>query len=380
MRIVADKNIAHAAEACAAFGELTLVEGRTLSRDRLLAAEALLVRSVTRVDAALLAGTPVQFVGSATAGTDHIDLEYLRDAGIAFAAAPGCNARAVAEYVLACVLGYCLASGRAPATLSAGIIGHGHTGTAVEGLLSRLGLRCLVNDPPLAMLAPAAGYVSLQAALGADIVSLHVPLTAVGPHPTRQLIGAGELDRIDATGLLLNAARGGVVDEADWVARLARLPAARAAIDCWSDEPAVRPDLLRQAWIATPHIAGHTVDARERATAMLCTALARHYGGRADWTPPSARTASAAITLDGAGASAFETVAAAVLACCDPGAPTALLRQTLGFPQARRRACFDELRSRFGDRREFTHYTVASVAPGSDTAVLLASLGFSTAS
>lgn len=377
MRIVADRNIARAAEAFAAFGEVELVEGRTLQRAALARAEILLVRSVTRVDAALLEGTPVRWVGTATAGLDHVDRAYLARAGIGFASAPSCNARPVAEYVLACLLLRCLELDRAPSALTLGIVGHGHAGSAVAALAGRFGVRCLLNDPPRAATAPAP-YVALESALAADVVSLHVPLEEAGAHPTRNLLGARELGMMRPDALLVNAARGGVVDEAAWRAWIGA--GRRAVVDCWCGEPRVDPALLACAWLATPHVAGHTIDARERATAMLRERFAAEHGAAAPW---SAAADAAPRWLDlapGAAEAPWQTAARAVLACCDPRAQTAAFRASQAGPPEERSRAFDALRTRLGRRREFARHAVASVGSGSDTGRLLSELGFSLAS
>ena len=374
LRIVADRIIAEAATAFAEFGEVTLADGRQISAGLLADADVLLVRSVTRVDAALLDGTPVRFVGTATAGTDHVDESLLRERGIAFAAAPGCNARAVGEYVLATVLAYAELTGRDPSTLRCGVIGCGHAGRAALDLLEAMGVECLRNDPPLA--ATHDGYVGLEDALAADVVTLHVPLTASGPHPTVGLLGAPELARMPAGALLINAARGGVVDETAWQGAVAegRLV---AAVDCWRGEPAISREMLDAAWTATPHVAGHTVDARLRATRQLRDALCAWAGvaAGADADPlPTAAVAPPPLNLPpGDGLAA---VRAAVFACVDPRALTAVFREALVSAGDESRAAFDRMRARFGSRREFSVRPVAATGVATDTAAQLQRLGF----
>jgi len=371
LRIVADRVIADAAAAFAAFGEVQLHEGRGIKRALLVDCDILLVRSVTRVDADLLDGTPVRFVGTATAGTDHIDEPLLHARGIAFSAAPGCNARAVGEYVLACVLAHAAIRGRRPDGLSCGVIGCGHAGSAVLNLLETVGVRCLRNDPPRA--AQEAGFVTLAEALAADIVSLHVPLTAEGAYPTVGLIGAQELGVMRPGALLINAARGGIVDEAAWLRAIADGPLT-AVVDCWAGEPVVAPDLLAAAWIATPHIAGHTIDARLRATRQLRDALAAWRAGHGEPVVPWQAAAEAqpgALTLSPA--AGWAGVGAAVFACCDPLRQTALMRQAMSDGEA---GAFDRLRAQIGQRREFGSRPVALPGAAPDTAGQLQRLGF----
>ncbi len=366
VKIVADENIPGILEWCGGLGDITLVEGRTLQRAQLLAAEVLLVRSVTRVDAALLAGTPIRFVGSATSGIDHIDQSVLAARGICFAATPGCNARAVAEYILACCLAYAEVLQRSLSELTVGVVGCGHAGSAVVRLLALLGVRCLVSDPPRARHEPAFSDVSLGEVLRADIVTLHVPLVAVGEWPTVDLIGTAQIATMKPRALLINAARGGVLAEHAWLSEAGE----RALIlDCWRGEPAIDAAVLETTWIASPHVAGHTVDARWRATEMLAGALAAFLGKVSPAPPP----ALSAVTLPCPAADEEQLWQQLVFACCDPRRWTPALK---AGPTASIGACFDRLRKQFGTRREFAAHTVTGADPQSGSGALLQALGF----
>lgn len=372
-RIVVDRVIAEAEAAFGDLGEVVLADGRAIDPALVEDADVLLVRSVTRVDAQLLAGSRVRFVGTATAGVDHVDVDWLARLGIAFAAAPGCNARPVGEFVLASTLAHAAATGRDPAQLRAGIIGCGHAGGWAARLLGAVGVRYVLNDPPRAR--HETGFVALDEALDADVVTLHVPLSADGPFATRGLIGARELAAMPPGALLVNAARGGVVDEEAWRREIdsGRL---HAVVDCWEGEPEVAPRLLDRAFIATPHVAGHSVEARLRATVQLREALAdwaaRQGRGLPHWAPADgpARDPRVLPTTD--------ALAAAVFACCDPRAWTARMREVLRAEAdaAGRRAAFDRLRAEFGRRREFGTVPVALPADAPDTARVLTTLGF----
>ena len=200
MKITADENMP-ALALFAPLGEVTLCAGRGLTQADLSETEVLLVRSVTRVDAALLAGTPVRFVGSATIGTDHVDTAWLAQAGIGFAHAPGCNAMAVAEYVLQAVLDWACEQSRALEELSVGVVGVGNAGGRVARLLAAAGCRVLGCDPPRAavgerMEGDLALDQSLDQLLGCDVVTLHVPLTTEGPYATHHLLDAAALARL----------------------------------------------------------------------------------------------------------------------------------------------------------------------------------------
>lgn len=376
MLIAADREITHAETAFAEFGSVRLVSGRTLETAQLRDADILLVRSVTRVDEALLRGTPVRFVGSATSGTDHVAIDYLRSRGISFAAAPGCNARAVAEHVLACVLLEAQGTGRDPARLTAGIIGYGNVGMAVTTLLQVIGVTCKLNDPPCAEIDDEQRFVSLEEALDSDIVTLHVPLTESGPHRTRDLIDARAIRLLRSGAILINTARGGVINEAALSEALDGVSPVKAVIDCWQGEPAIDRGLLRRAFLATPHIAGHSVEARTNATSALHQALAHHLGHPPRWRPDNMCPGAVTLSLADGADDPVRLLARAVLASHDPRGATVSLRRAIGLPGHRVSQYFDEVRRNMGTRREFSHYAVAGCLMAPDTARALRALGF----
>ncbi|MDZ7828989.1 MAG: 4-phosphoerythronate dehydrogenase [Halofilum sp. (in: g-proteobacteria)] len=283
MRVVADENLAAAKTALGSFGEVVLRPGREIGPADVADADALLVRSVTRVNERLLRDSPVRFVGSATIGIDHVDTAWLSERGIAFAHAPGCNAVAVADWVVA-VLAALRAQGRhAFGSGTVGLIGAGNVGGRVRARLEALGYRVQVCDPPRAAHEGPAGFVDLDTALANDVVTLHVPLTADGEHPTAGLVDAAALARIPAGGILLNAARGGVVDEDALASRLDDGPDLQAVLDTWAGEPEIDADLLARVALGTPHIAGYSLEGRLRGTAMVVAAAAEFFGIEAGW-------------------------------------------------------------------------------------------------
>ena len=214
MRLVVDEEIPFAGEAFSHLGSVTLLPGRAMTREALRDARALIVRSVTNVDATLLAGTGVQFVGTATTGVEHVDREYLAARNIGFAAALGCNANAVAEYVLTALLVTAHAKRLALDGKTLGIIGAGRIGSLVAAKAPALGMQTLLNDPPLAQTTGDERYRPLSEVLRADFITLHVPLTYDGPDATFYLIGADELAHMTPSAILINTARGEVVDNA----------------------------------------------------------------------------------------------------------------------------------------------------------------------
>ena len=271
MRIVIDRNIPGVDKTFAQHGDIERVDGRSLDRQQLINADALITRSITRVDARLLEGTSVRFVGTATIGTDHLDTSWLEQKGITWASAPGCNADAAAQYTLAMVWLACERLERNPQDQSVGIIGRGNVGSRLQKLLAVLGLSCVANDPPLAD-SGTSGLVSLDEALSQDIVCLHVPLTRHGPHSTFRMIGAERLAQMHDSALLVNTARGDVLDGA---ALLPQLNSGRlhAALDVWPGEPQIDPELVKATTVATPHVAGYSDDGKLNGTLMVYQAF-----------------------------------------------------------------------------------------------------------
>jgi erythronate-4-phosphate dehydrogenase len=276
LRILADANIPHAEDLFAAFGRVEVRPGAALDARTVADADVLLVRSVTVVDADLLRGSRVRFVGSATIGTDHVDLDFLATEGIAFAHAPGSNAESVVEYVLAALLAVLAARGEALRGRTVGVVGCGAIGGRLALRLPALGAEVLRNDPPL---AEASGvqweYHPLDAVLDrADVLTLHPPLTRTGPYPTHHLIGARELEALRPGALLVNASRGAVVDNAALREALGAGRLGGAVLDVWEGEPSPDPAVLARCALGTPHIAGYSYDGKVEGARMLAAALA----------------------------------------------------------------------------------------------------------
>lgn len=282
LTITLDENIPYAAEAFNTLGQTHLMAGRTIRNADLQKTDVLVVRSVTKVNAQLLAGTPVRFVATATAGFDHIDLDYLREQGIGFARAPGCNAVSAAEYVLTAISHWSSLRDKPLQGRSIGIIGHGNVGSRVRQLCEAQGLCCVVNDPPL----QAQGYSglhSLEAALACDIVTLHVPFTRDGEHPTFRLLDAARIVRLRPGTLLLNTARGGVVEESALLTRLQTHADLDVVLDTWENEPAISLTMLQYTLLGTPHIAGYSLDGKVRGTAMVYRACCEFLQVESRW-------------------------------------------------------------------------------------------------
>jgi erythronate-4-phosphate dehydrogenase len=372
MHIVADPNIAAVREAFSDLGDVQLVPGREWIPSLVRHADVLLVRSVTPVDAGLLDKSRVRFVGTATSGVDHIDCEYLARRDIAFAAAPGSNAEAVAEYVASAVLVLAEARGLCLTATTAGVIGGGRIGSRVVRLFSALGIRCLVNDPPLADQSGDPRYRPLDEALAADIVTLHVPLASHGPYPTRGLIGREALSRMKSDVILINTARGGIANESALKQRLARQNHMATVIDCWEGEPHIDPELASRSTLSTPHIAGYSADAKLRATSMLHAAACEFFAIPGCWSPSSPMGRE--ITL--VSQSPEEAQREAVLLAYDVREDDRALRACLSGSRGALGRSFDLLRANRRERREFSAHAVRVGASAALLHAVLADLGF----
>ena len=384
--IVADANIPFAQTAFDSFGQVRMLLGQQIGPEELSGADVLLVRSVTRVDEALLHGSAVRFVGSATIGTDHVDRNYLQEHEITFAHAPGSNAQSVVEYVLAALLTVTTEQDRAIENQTVGVVGCGHIGGRFAARLPHLGARVLCCDPPLADVAEAAGevhgFVSLGTVLAeADVVTLHTPLTRTGPYATHHLIGPRELRAMRADALLVNASRGTVVDNTALRGALDTGQIGGAILDVWEGEPTPDPDLLRRTLLATPHVAGYSFDGKVRGTASLHSALANWLGIDPAWdletvlaeTLPPLRSPDA-----GLGKTAW--LDALARQAYDIRDDDARMRDLLTLPAAERGAAFHLLRKTYPRRRAWERHRVAEAdVPVPLRAAVAEGLGFTIA-
>ncbi len=277
LRIIADQAIPSVSELFSPMAEVVLVNNKAITNDKLKNADALFVRSVTNVNQQLLEGTKVKFVGSMTAGIDHVDTKWLQQNQIEWANAKGANASAVAHYVMS-VIAYLQQQHQLPTKpLNVGIIGAGHAGSALEELLSRRGANVVLNDPPRAFEDPEFDSTALTEFSELDLISLHTPLIYDGKHQTHKLINEAFLQNLKKDCVLINTSRGEVVD----LNALLRATQIIFCFDVWENEPDINLELLKRAVIATPHIAGYTLEAKHKATFMVYQAACRYFNWQA---------------------------------------------------------------------------------------------------
>lgn len=276
LKIVVERNVPFIAATLRAAGiTVTELAAGEIDRAAMADADALVTRTRTRCDASLLEGSRCTLVASATIGLDHVDCEWCRNAGIEVANAPGCNAPAVAQYVISTLVA---AFGPDLSGRTLGVVGVGHVGSIVSRWARQAGMEVLQCDPPRQR-AEGGEFTDLATvAARADAITFHVPMTRVGEDATWHLADERFFGLLRKQPLIINTARGPVVDNHALLAALDSGLVGKAAIDCWEGEPEISRELLRKAFVGTPHIAGYSRSGKARASQMALDAICRHFG------------------------------------------------------------------------------------------------------
>jgi erythronate-4-phosphate dehydrogenase len=277
--IVADQHIPFVEDVFSGLGELILIPGQDITQKSLESADVLIVRSVTQIDRDLMENSTVRFVGSATAGIDHVDVAFLQGANIHFCHAPGANAESVVEYVFACLSTFSKWHGESFLDRTIGIVGAGNVGGLLAQRCKSLGMKTLVNDPPLAALNGSDQFCTLSSLIRqSDILSIHTPLHKTGEFATAKLIGAAELAKMRQNVWLVHSARGGVCDEKELIKARLEGRIGALALDVWENEPTPSLRTVDAADIATGHIAGYSLDAKKAGISKLRKDLISFFG------------------------------------------------------------------------------------------------------
>ena len=377
MRILIDKNIPLAASACKHLGNVVLMETTEFSAAKVRDADIIVIRSETTVDRGLLEGSSVKFVGTATIGTDHIDVAYLESRGIAFASAPGSNSNSVKEYVLSAILMLSTWGGFHLKDMTIGVVGVGNIGTKVAELCGALGMNVLLNDPPLARQTPQSKFLPLDALMDADIVTLHVPLTMSGVDATVSLFDGRRIDSMKKGSILINTARGRVVKSQafKYAIRTHRLSA--TVVDVWEGEPAIDVDLLRLVTLGTAHIAGYSLDGKVKAMSIIRSAMCQYLKISSGWNPDTEMPPPSIPIIDiDKDLTDEEILRVAVHSCYSIGEDDRHLRVVLSKPEEERAGYFRRLRTGYRIRREFAASVVRIPPARVSAARLLSAAGF----
>lgn len=353
MKIIVDENVPAAEDFLAGVGELERVSGRSLSAEQVQDADALVLRSVTQVNEALLGGSSVKFVGSCTIGTDHMDLAYLNARGISYTNAPGCNANSVVEYVFAALAAIdCDWRGK-----RLGIIGLGNVGSALYRRAEQLGIECVGYDP----LLPQDTYTilsSLEEVLSCDIISMHTPLTLSGPYPSYHLLGQKELSVLPPATVLINAGRGDCIDNQALLACQKNGSALELILDVWEREPNIEQALLPYVRIATPHIAGYSYDGKLKGTQMVAEALCETFSLSLPELGPQNEGAVTALSISKDCPDSMTALQEALLGVYDVRLDDERFREAQKTRAHDFATAFDEMRKNYPKRLECRHFSV----------------------
>lgn len=359
MKIVVDENMPLSDAFFNRFGSVIHKAGRLITRDDVLDADALFVRSITKVDQRLLEGSRVGFVGTATIGVDHIDQCYLEEQGIVCASAPGCNANAVVNYVLTCLLELEMTRGIDIDAAQVGIVGLGNVGRRLKAALELWGVAVVAYDPLLDA-NDVDGLVSMEEVFQSDVLSLHVPMVKDGAYPTHYLMDYQRLKSLKQNAVLINTSRGAVIDNRALSNVLAVRSDLSVVLDVWENEPMLDRELANIVDIATPHIAGYSYDGKVKGTEMVYQAFCRHLGqdasiGLNDVIDHELDVTIDPVVLEREGKVTARSMVEAVYSVMvdDIG-----LRSTLKQPREKRTAAFDQLRKHYRLRREFSTISV----------------------
>jgi erythronate-4-phosphate dehydrogenase len=376
MRIIADRNIRFAREVFSLYGEVTLLDKGEWTSNAVREAEVLIIRSDIRVDDALLAGSRVRFVGSLTAGLDHVDQSATQARGIVLEHAPGCNAASVAEYCLAALLTWSAKANVPLRGRTIGVVGVGNIGSRVARLAGILGMNVLLNDPPKVGAYGLKGYSTLDELMASDIVTLHVPLTTWGDDPTYRLFNASRLARMKRGSVLINTSRGSIVETGALGDAMRSGHLSAVVADVWEKEPDIDLDLLEKTAIGTAHIAGYSMDAKVAALRRIQKALADFAGIQAAWPTDLISESNTVISVPENLTSPEQVIRHLVRLAYDIEEDDRLLRVIRTVPPPERQKYFSGLRRSYRTRWEFPHFAVDGATMSDDLVETIGSLGF----
>ena len=354
MKIVIDENVLLGEETFSIIGEVVAVSGRAIAPEVVKDADILVVRSITKVDEQLLENSDVKFVGSATAGVDHVDTRYLESEGIGFASAPGSNSNSVAEYVIA---GLLLLDNKGKISLdklTLGVVGVGNVGSKVVKKAEGLGIEVLQNDPPLFRETKNNVFRELDELMECDVITLHVPLSYSGVDRTLNLFDEERLMKMKRRSILINTSRGKVVSGSALKSVLKNGHLSGAVLDVWEKEPDIDKELLELVDIGTSHIAGYSYDGKVKGTRMVFDAICEFFSLDKEWNVelPLPCVPYMEITVNETGRFA-QVMADIVFRIYDIRKDDRVLREVLNLEGKEKKDFFDYLRANYWRRREF---------------------------
>lgn len=355
MNIVADENITYGSEAFSTLGKVETYNGREISNNVLKKVDVLIVRAITDVNQNLLKNTSVKFVGTTTIGTDHIDLNYLSENKIGFADAKGCNADSVLEYVFAALFRIAFKENFKLEGKTVGVIGVGTIGRKVVRVAERFGMKVKKNDPPLERKG-LKGFTTLEDTLQSDIITLHVPLNLEGIDKTFHLIDEEKLQQIKPGTMIINSSRGAVIDNRILKSEIKKRNL-KVVLDVWENEPGIDPDLLKEVYLATPHIAGHSYEGKVFGTKFVYDKLCKFLDKEIKWFPPLPVPVNhiKKINSDKYFEEMMDSLISSIYSIEEDNSK---MKKMIDIDKSEIKKYFDELRKGVPKRREFYNYIV----------------------
>lgn len=351
-----------------------LYSGRDITNKILKDSDVLLVRSVTEVNESLLEGTNIKFVGTATIGTDHIELEYLANKGIRFTDAKGCNSDAVAEYVFTALLNISDEQNFSLRGKSIGVVGVGNIGSRIVRLAGVLGMKVLQNDPPLKRKTGEKRFLDLKELMNVDIITFHVPLNMQGEDRTFHLFDYDKINSLKDGAIIINASRGPVIENSS-LDELILKKKFTAVLDVWENEPIINMNLLQKIRFGTPHIAGYSYEGKINGTVILYNALCDFLNKKPNWTPVISPAENSLIRIYGNSPSEKELFKA-VNHVYDIRSDDKNIRGILNADNPGK--YFDNLRKTYNLRREFPNYKIEINPLNDDLVSMFRSFRFKT--
>ena len=372
MKIVCDNKIPFLRGVLEPYAEVVYLPGRETTPEVVRDADAVITRTRTKCDAALLEGSSVKVIATATIGYDHIDTAWCEEHGIVWRNAPGCNSWSVKQYIATVLCTLARRHDLELAGMTLGVVGVGNVGSKVAEAAARLGMRVLLCDPPRARREGEKAFVSLDEIIaGCDIITLHVPLSREGEDATWHLFDAARLASLRPGQFLINSSRGPVVDNAALKAALQQKRLRGAVLDVWEGEPEPDRGLMDLLDIATPHIAGYSADGKANGTMASVRTVASVLGlPLTQWRPEEipAPPQPLRFRLEAAGKSRQQVLSEALLYTYDPLADDRALRADP--------ASFEQLRGDYPVRREPTAFTLDLQDGSPELAETLSAIGF----
>jgi erythronate-4-phosphate dehydrogenase len=371
MKIVADDKIPFLRGALEPYAEVVYMPGKEINHETLRDAQALLIRTRTKCSESLLKGTSVKFIGTATIGYDHIDTDYCDKNNIIWTNAPGCNSSSVQQYVAAALMKISSDHQFDLKNKTLGIIGVGNVGSKVEKFARAIGMKVLLNDPPRERKEGKNSFDSLGTVIsGSDIITLHVPLNITGEDATWHMFDKNILASVKQGAYVFNSSRGEVIDTSSLKEAIASGRLAGAVIDVWENEPEIDLELMRQALVSTPHIAGYSTDGKANGTAMVVNSLCNFFHLPPDnWYPENVPDPRIPVfSIDCTGKSEQDVIREAVVHTYSIDDDSLRLRNSPSD--------FEKLRGDYPLRREFTSFMIELKNGSEEISHILENMGF----